>query len=120
MSGEAPAHGGEVFADGKWRWDGTTWQPAAVDLVSQPAPQWLSVKLQASATWLTLGGALIVGLIAAQALRPGVFGLAASLTIAITAFVLIFAGRLLTFESRVLAAAAALFAAWLTMRASPW
>lgn len=120
MSGEAPAHAGQLSADGKWRWDGTTWQPAVSDILSRPAPQWLSVKLQAPATWLTLAGALIVGLIADQALRAGVFGLAASLTLAITAFVLLFAGRLLTFESRVLAAAAVLFAAWLTVRASPW
>lgn len=120
MSGDAPARAGQISADRKWRWDGTTWQPAAVDLLSQPLPQWLSLKLQAPATWLTLAGALIVGLFADQALRAGVFGLAASLTLAITAFVLIFAGRLTTLEARLLAAAAALFATWLTVRASPW
>jgi hypothetical protein len=76
--------------------------------------------VKATPTWLALAGALIVGLIADQALRIGTFGLAASLTIAASALFLVFTGRLVTLESRLLAGAAVLFGAWLSARASSW
>jgi hypothetical protein len=120
MSGDTPSHVGSLSTDGKWRWDGESWQPTLSIGIDRPTPAWLSLQLKTNATWLTLAGALIVGLVADQALRAGTFGLAASLTVAIAALALWFAGRLVTFESRVLAAAAVLFAAWLTVRASPW
>jgi hypothetical protein len=69
---------------------------------------------------VTLGCTLVIGLLADQWLRVGTFGLAASLTLAITALSLMFAGRLMTLESRALAAGAVLFGAWLMVRASPW
>jgi hypothetical protein len=88
--------------------------------VDRPPPRWLSLQLKRTATWLSVGGALVVGLVADQWLRAGTFGAAASLTIAMTALALVFAGRLVTLESRVAAGTAVLFAAWLTARASPW
>ena len=111
---------GQLSADGRWRWDGTSWQPASPATVTRPDPGWLKVELRTPATWLSLASALVVGLVADQWLRVGVFGLAAFLTLAITALSLMFAGRLMTLESRVLAAGAVLFGAWLMVRASPW
>jgi hypothetical protein len=111
---------GQLSADGKWRWDGASWQQTAPGNVRQTLPHWLDTKLSARATWLALVAALVVGVIADQALRIATFGLAASLALAFTALALVFAGRLLTLESRILAALAVLFAAWLTLRASPW
>jgi hypothetical protein len=63
---------------------------------------------------------LLVGLVADQWLRVGTFGLGGSVTVAIAALALWRAGRLITFESRVLAGGAVLFAGLLTVRASPW
>lgn len=111
---------GQLSADGHWRWDGASWQQTAPGQVPQPLPRWLNVKLQARATWLTLVAAFVVGLIADQGLRVATFGLAASMALACTALALVFAGRLVTLESRVLAVAALFFAAWLSLRASPW
>ena len=111
---------GQLSPDGRWRWDGTSWQPATPATVTRSDPGWLKVELRNTATWLTVACALIVGLLADQWLRVGAFGLAASLTVAIIALSLIFAGRLMTRESRVLAAAAVLFGAWLMVRGSPW
>jgi hypothetical protein len=111
---------GEVSADGRWRWDGASWQPIAARATDQPGPSWLDLNVKATPTWLALAGALIVGLIADQALRIGTFGLAASLTIAASALFLVFTGRLVTLESRLLAGAAVLFGAWLSARASSW
>jgi hypothetical protein len=120
MSGDTPSHVGSLSPDGKWRWDGESWQPTLSISVDRPSPRWLSLQLKSQATWLTLAGALIIGLIADQALRVGTFGIAASLTLVIAALALWMAGRLLTFESRVAAGAAVVFAAWFTVRASPW
>jgi hypothetical protein len=120
MSGDTPSSVGSLSPDGKWRWDGESWQPTLSFDVARLGPPWLSLQLRSHATSLTLAGAVIVGLLADQALRVGTFGLAASVTVAIAALALSFAGRLLTLESRLLAGAAVLFAAWLTVRASPW
>jgi hypothetical protein len=111
---------GQLSADGRWRWDGTSWQPATPATVTRPDPGWLKVELRSPATRLTVACALVVGLLADQWLRVGTFGLAATLTLAITALSLMFAGRLMTLESRALAAGAVLFGAWLMLRASPW
>jgi Domain of unknown function (DUF4173) len=120
MSGDTPSHVGSLSSDGKWRWDGESWQPTVSFGPVQTLPRWLSLDLKARATWLTLAGALLVGLVADQWLRVGTFGVGGSFTAAIAALALWRAGRLITFESRVLAGAAVLFAAWLTVRASPW
>jgi hypothetical protein len=111
---------GQVSTDGMWRWDGASWQPIASSATRQPGPSWLNLNIKASPTWLALAGVLIVGLIADQALRAGTFGLAASMTVAVGALFLVFSGRLLTLESRLLAGAAVLFGAWLSARASTW
>jgi hypothetical protein len=116
MSGESYTHIGQLSSDGNWRWDGASWSPA----VPRPLPRWLNRELKGNATWLTLVAALAVGLVADQALRVGTFGLAASLTMGLIALALVFAGRIASFESRVLVGASVLFSAWLTVRASPW
>jgi hypothetical protein len=106
---------GQLSPDGRWRWDGAAWRPVATDL-----PSWASVRLRATATWATVAFVLLIGLIADQALRTGKFGLAASLTLAIAAVAMVWAGGLRTLEARLLAGAAVLFASWLSFRASPW
>lgn len=116
MSGESYVHIGLLSSDGMWRWDGASWRP----VVRRAFPRWLNRQLKARATWLTLFVALGVGLVADQALRVATFGLAASLTLALIALALVFAGRISSFESRVLVGASVLFSAWLTVRASPW
>jgi len=116
MSGESYSHTGQVSADGKWRWDGASWHP----VVARPLPVWLDRTLTRKATWFSLVAALAVGLVADQALRVGTFGLGASVTLAVIAVALVLAGRISSLESRVLAGASVLFAAWLTLRASPW
>jgi len=67
-----------------------------------------------------VAAALIAGLVADQAFRVGAFGLGASLALAFLALALVFVARAERLESRLLAGAAAVFAAWLSMRASPW
>jgi len=62
----------------------------------------------------------VAGLVADQWLRTGTFGLAASLTFAVGAVVLVRVGGLRRLESRALVGAAVLFACWFTVRASPW
>jgi hypothetical protein len=111
---------GQLSPDGRWRWDGTSWQPASSATITRPDPGWLKVDLRTPATWLTLVCTLLVGLVADQWLRVGTFGLAASMTLGITALSLMFAGRLVTRESRALAVGAIFFGAWLMVRASPW
>jgi hypothetical protein len=116
MSGESYSHIGQLSSDGMWRWDGASWRR----VVHRALPGWLNRKLEARATWLTLVAAVAVGLVADQALRVATFGLAASVTLALIALALAFAGRISSFESRVLVGASVLFSAWLTVRASPW
>jgi hypothetical protein len=116
MSGDAYTHIGQLSSDGRWRWDGASWRP----VVAQPLPRWLNRELQARATWLTLIAALSVGVVADQALRVATFGLGATLTLALIALALVFAGRISSLESRALVGASVLFSAWLTVRASPW
>ena len=120
MSGEAFSHIGQLSSDGKWRWDGAAWRSVATESNSRSLPHWLNLQLKDRATWLTLAAALAVGLTADQALRVGTFGLAASLTLALIGLALVFAGRIATPQSRMLVGVSALFAAWLTVRASPW
>lgn len=83
-------------------------------------PAWVSVKVRAEATWPMIGAALVVGLMADQALRGGKFGLAASLTVALIPLTLTFVGLLRSASSRLLAVGSLAFAAWMTVRASPW
>src|SRR5579859_403626 len=111
---------GQLSPDGRWRWDGTAWRSAEAPTDPLPMPVWASIKLRADATWPMLGAVLVVGLIADQALRTGTFGLAASVTIALLPLTLMFAGLSRTLSSRLLALGALAFAAWLTVRASPW
>ena len=83
-------------------------------------PAWASLKLRSRASWYSLASVIVIGLVADQALRVGVFGLAASVTFVAAAVVLTFAGRLERVQSRLLIALAGLFAAWFTIRASAW
>lgn len=107
---------GQLSADGKWRWDGTSWKL----VISELGPSWLDLELQSTASWRVLAGVLIVGLVADQALRTGTFGLGTSLAVAISALILAFSGLLISRDSRVLAGAAVFFATWLSARASSW
>jgi len=120
MSEDAAAYIGQLSADKRWRWDGTTWLPALDDLPSATMPAWLSLKLRSQATWTTVVVVLLVGLIADQFLRAGAVGLGASATFGSAAVILVFVGRISRLEPRLLAAAAVLFGTWLSLRASPW
>ncbi len=110
---------GQLSPDGRWRWDGMSWQPAAGSIVNS-VPPWTNLRLNRRASWTTVACVLLVGVLADQALRVNNFGLAASATFVLAALVLVFAGRLHRLESRLLAITAAIFAAWFTVRASPW
>ncbi len=116
MSGESYTHIGQLSSDGRWRWDGASWLP----VVPRTLPLWLNRGLTRRATWSALVAALAVGLVADQALRAGTFGLGASLSLALIALTLVFAGRISSLEARTLAGVSVLFAAWMTLRASPW
>ncbi|MEO8745429.1 MAG: DUF4173 domain-containing protein [Candidatus Dormiibacterota bacterium] len=107
---------GQLSPDGRWRWDGAAWKPAT----DSAFPAWANLKLRSRASWLTLGCVVLIGLLADQALRVGVFGLAASVTFVSAAVILMLAGRLERIESRILIVLAGIFAAWFTLRASPW
>jgi uncharacterized protein DUF4153 len=111
---------GLLSPDGRWRWDGTAWRSTAAPSDPLSMPVWASIKLRADATWPMLGAALAVGLISDQALRAGTFGLAASATVALLPLILIFGGLSRSPSSRLLAAGGLAFAAWLTVRSSPW
>lgn len=115
MSDDAARYIGQLSPDRKWRWDGRAWTPAHLRL-----PAWASFNLRARPTWTALGSALVVGLFADQALRVGAFGLGASVAVAPATLVLVLVGSLRRVESLLLAAVAATFGAWLTVRASPW
>jgi Domain of unknown function (DUF4173) len=116
----ADAHPGQRSPDGMWRWDGTAWKVAGAESELQWRPRWLVLTLRTQPTWPMLAGALCVGLIADQAFRGGAFGVAAALTIAAAALVLVFACGFSRTEPRILAACAAVFGIWLAVRASPW
>ena len=109
-----PAHVGQLSPDGRWRWDGTAWQPVI------PSPPWLSTSLRSSATWTTVAAVLLVGVLADQWLRTATFGVAASLTFIAGALALVVVGGVKRFEPRALAALAAVFAGAFALRASPW
>lgn len=83
-------------------------------------PAWANSTVRFNATWVALFSALLVGLAADQALRVGAFGLGASITLVLGCVVLIRAGAIERLEARLLVAAAATFAVWFTVRASPW
>ena len=117
MADVTPTHVGQLSADGRWRWDGTAWQPV---VIGWTLPAWANLKLRYTATGAAAGSALLIGLVADQSIRTGIFGLGASLVFLIGAAVLVRVGRLERLESRVLVAVAALFACWFTLRASPW
>ena len=116
MADVAPAQAGQLSADGRWRWDGAAWQPVA----AAQLPAWADARVRWTATPAVLGIALLVGVISDQALRTGTFGLAASLTFVGLSVATVTMGRLQRVESRLLVAAAVLFAMWFTLRASPW
>ena len=78
------------------------------------------MKVTAQANWWVVAAVLLAGLVADQALRVGAFGLGTTLTLAWLALALVLIGQIERFESRALAGAAIVFAAWLSMRASPW
>ncbi len=110
-----PTPVGQLSPDGRWRWDGAAWRPLAADL-----PAWASTKLRSTATWAAVAFVLAAGVMADQALRNGKFGLATSFTLLIAAFALLWVGRPMRLESRTLIAIGVVFAAWCSLRASPW
>jgi hypothetical protein len=120
MSEDAAMHVGSLSPDGRHRWDGVTWSPVAPTPALPHLPAWASFRITARASWWVVAAALIAGLVADQAFRVGAFGLGASLALAFLALALVFVARAERLESRLLAGAAAVFAAWLSMRASPW
>jgi Domain of unknown function (DUF4173) len=119
MSEEAAAQVGRLSSDGRWRWDGTAWTPILPAEALRP-PAWMSVRVRNQATWWAVAAALIAGLAADQTLRVGAIGLGASVTFGFAALLLVFAGRISRLEPRLLVAGAAVFGAWLSLRASPW
>jgi len=116
----AAGYVGQLSADRKWRWDGTAWRPTEADSLQWKPPPWASFQVRRSATWAAFGGALLVGLVADQAIRSGAIGLAAALALMCATLVLVFGGALARLESRLVAAAAAAFGLCLALRASPW
>ena len=119
MPDDAAAYIGQLSPDRRWRWDGTAWTDATAS--GQPwTPPWASLALRAPATWAAVVSVVIIGLIADQAFRVGAIGLGASIALAAAATLLVFVGTVTRLQSRLLAAGAALFAAWLSLRASPW
>jgi hypothetical protein len=117
VSDASSYHVGQLSGDGRWRWDGTAWKPVSNPLA---LPRWINLKLRSRATWVTVAGAVLVGLLTDQAFRAGTFGLAASITASAGALMLATVGGVKRLESRLMLAAAAVFAVWFTLRASPW
>jgi hypothetical protein len=74
----------------------------------------------APATWPLIGAAVGAGLIADQAVRAGVIGLATAALVAVAALILGCSGRLVSRESQLVVAAAPLFAGWVAVRTSAW
>jgi hypothetical protein len=120
MSEDDAIHVGRLSPDGRYRWDGAAWSPVSPTPALPYVPEWASLKVAAKAGWWVVAAALIAGLVTDQALRVGAFGLGISLALAFLALALVFVSRVERLESRLLAGAAAVFAAWLSMRASPW
>ena len=89
-------------------------------LQPESLPAWINLKLKSHASWATVVCAVLIGLLADQALRVGSFGLAASITAGAGALMLATVGGLKRLESRMMIGAAAAFAVWFTFRASPW
>ena len=118
MADATPTHAGQLSADGRWRWDGSQWQPVVPAL--PPLPVWAGSKVRYTATWAAAVAVLGVGVVADQSLRTGRFGLAASITFAASAGVAIWVGSLRRLESRLLVLLAAVFACCFTLRGSPW
>ena len=116
MADVTPDRVGQLSPDGRWRWDGAAW--CAVEPVSLPA--WASTRVAWSAGSTAVAAALVVGLLADQAMRTGRIGLGATLTSMVGALVALTLGRLQRTESRLLIGGAVLFALWFTVRASPW
>src|SRR3954468_8297622 len=114
------ADAGRLSPDGRWRWDGTEWKPTIEASAPAPLPAWAGVKLRGEATWPMLLATVVVGVLADQWLRTGTFGLAATLSLVVAALALILVVRPRTRSAVILALAAVAFAAWLTVRASPW
>jgi hypothetical protein len=120
MSEDAAMHVGRLSPDGRYRWDGAAWAPVSPAPAIPHLPAWASLKVAAGASWWVVAAALIAGLVTDQALRVGTFGLGFSLALAFVALALVFVARAERLEARLLAGSAAVFAAWLSMRASPW
>jgi hypothetical protein len=72
------------------------------------------------ATWPLFGAAVGTGVLADQAVRAGVVGLATAVLVAGVSGILWRSGRLKSRESRLIVAGAPLFAAWVMVRTSPW
>lgn len=104
--------------DRLWRWDGASWVPAA----AAPAAgrPWLRLGVRRPAGRWALAAALGFGLLADQALRAPGLGLGAAIAVAAAGLLVVFGARVQRLEPRLLAAAGALFGAWLSLRASPW
>ena len=89
--------------------------PAAV-----PLPAWASAKVRFNAGWAAFASVVAIGLVADQWLRTGAFGIGATVTLVVACLLVVGVGGLERLESRLLTLAAGTFAAWLTLRASPW
>lgn len=101
MADVTPTHAGELAA-------------------SAPLPVWASARVRRAATWTAPAAAILIGIAADQAMRVAAFGAGASVTLILACAALIWSGRLVRIEARALVVAAAVFAVWLTLRASPW
>lgn len=89
-------------------------------MVAPAVPGWLKLGLRRQATWWTVASAVVVGVLADQALHAGAFGAGAAATVIASAALLVVAGRIRRTQPLVLAGLAALFGLWLVLRASPW